>query len=341
MNIVKCLKCEKYIHKASKCPYCGNSLDFEDMEMPPVHENAAADYAKVEDLIENKKYEQALELSDAVVEWMPSFSGIFWLRLLAGSECSCAADLIQKGFDCERNPDFCNALAFSAGIEHSVYVDVKKLVSAARKALRIEVLNHEYQCKMEIDLCSVKKIVESKISAEKKKLFSLWLDLDQTEQRMYALEKDCLLLAKEYSNTLTSASKQASSIKTETECLAECSAEQFHEYQVKIASVLQQSEEARQTLSNLKQHSWVKEFYELVKKRDQQVQTLSEEISSLKNYEDIVQQTLNQVEQIEEQHRLVVHAVDQYDFRKAASLLGQQRYHKVFCSIGLLGSMSE
>ena len=67
---------------------------------------------------------------------MPNLAGIFWLRLLAKNKCSFAAELIEKGFNCEDDADLCNALAFSTEAEHSIYLDIQNMVNAARKALK-------------------------------------------------------------------------------------------------------------------------------------------------------------------------------------------------------------
>ena len=41
MIIVTCHKCGKEIHKADKCPYCGNSTKFGTVNgMTDIHENA-------------------------------------------------------------------------------------------------------------------------------------------------------------------------------------------------------------------------------------------------------------------------------------------------------------
>ena len=71
MKIVKCSKCKKYIPKAVKCFYCGNTLGFDEIDMPSIHENVVAEYSKVESLIENKKFSEAIALSHVVIEWIP------------------------------------------------------------------------------------------------------------------------------------------------------------------------------------------------------------------------------------------------------------------------------
>ena len=84
-----------------------------------------------------------------------------------------------------------------------------------------------------------------------------------------------------------------------------------------------------------KQHPWVHAFNDLVKKRDEQVRLISAEISSLRSYEATIQQTLDQIDRIEERHRKATRAVEAYDFLDAANLLGKDCYSKILHNIGL------
>lgn len=336
MKIVKCAKCKKYIHTTDKCFHCGNTMGFSEVAMPAIHENAAFEYSKVESLVESKKFAEALTISHAVIEWMPNLAGVFWLRLLAKNKCSNTAELIQKGFNCEEDADFCNALTFSTGAERSAYQDVRSMILAAQKALKAEVLNHEYHCKMKTNILQIKKTMKGEVDSHKKKLFALWAKLEETEHSMYTLEKDCILLSKEHSDVLDKAAQAASSIKTETYRLEECTAENLHKYQVRIGNILQQSEQAKDAVENMKkQHPWVKSFNDLVKKRDEQVRQITNEISSLKIYEATVQQTLDEIDKIEQRHRTAIRTVESFDFVDAANLLGKDSYNAVLQSIGL------
>lgn len=336
MKIVKCAKCKKYVHKTNKCLHCGNTMGFDEVEMPAIHENAAVEYSRVESLVESRKYAEALTLSHTVIEWMPNLAGIFWLRLLAKNKCSTTAELIQKGFNCEEDADFCNALTFSTGAERSAYQDVRSVVLAAQKALKAEALNHEYHCKMKTNILQIKKTMKGEVDSRKKKLFALWAELEETEHSMYTLEKDCILLSKEHSDTLDKAAQAAASIKTETYRLEECTAESLHKYQVRIGNILQQSEQAKDAVESMKkQHPWVKSFNDLVKKRDEQVRQITNEISSLKIYEATVQQTLDEIDRIEQRHRTAIRSVEAFDFVDAANLLGKDSYNTVLRNVGL------
>lgn len=83
MKIVRCSKCGKYFYKVNKCFYCGDTSEINEVRESVIHDNAAAQYYKMESLIENRNFEEALSLFDRIIEWIPDNSSAFWLHLLA------------------------------------------------------------------------------------------------------------------------------------------------------------------------------------------------------------------------------------------------------------------
>lgn len=51
MKIVKCSKCGKYFYKVNKCFYCGDTSEINEVRESVIHDNAAAQYYKMESLI--------------------------------------------------------------------------------------------------------------------------------------------------------------------------------------------------------------------------------------------------------------------------------------------------
>lgn len=336
MKIVKCLKCGKYIHKADKCFHCGNTIGFDEIERFEIHENVVGEYLEIESLVKNKKFNEAISLSYTVIEWMPVCPEVFWLRLLAKNKCTSDVELIKKGFDCENDEDLYNALTFSNGVEHDVYLDVRNMVFKARKVLKEAVLNNEYNCKMNTDILLIKKNIPNEMDVRKKNLFSLLSNLEETEHRLYILEMECRLLSKEYCDEIDSAAQAAASIKAEVCRLKECSERNLHKYHIKIENTLQQFEQTKAKMESMKkQHPCVKIFNDLVKKRDEQVRIISNEISSLRTYEATIQRVLNEIDRIEERHRQVIRKVEAYDFLDAVNLLGENCYNNIFRNIGV------
>ena len=280
MKIVKCSKCGKYIHKATRCFHCGNTSGFEEVGGVTVHENVVSEYTRMEVLIEDKKYDEAIILSYTVLEWMPNLAGVFWLRLLAKNKCSTAIGLISKGFPCDEDADFCNALSFSIGEEHSAYVDIQNIVYEIRNSLKREISAHEYKCKSDTKIMQIKRTMQGEIDTRKEKLFSLWSDLEETEHSLYELEMDCRLLIKEHQIGLEEAAQAAAAIKSETYRMKECTADKLHSFQVRMGNVLQQSESSKDSIERMKkQHPWVKSFSDLVSQRNLKVKLIKSEIS--------------------------------------------------------------
>ncbi len=336
MQIVKCSKCGKYIHKAERCFHCGNTKEFEEIASTAVHENVAQDYIHMDVLIEDKKYDEAIALSYTILEWMPNLAGVFWMRLLAKNKCSSAIDLISKGFPCDEDSDFCNALAFSTGEEHSAYLDIQKAISEIRSLLKKEISEHEYGCKSGTNIMQIKKTIQGELDGRKQKLFSLWSDLEDTEHSLYALEMDCKLLTKEHQTGLEKAAQAASAIKSEAYRMEECSADKLHSFQVRMGDVLQQSESSKNSIESMKkQHPWVKSFTEMVSQRNQKVKTINSEIAALANYERTIQQTVSEIERIESRHKTAFIATDRYDFTDAAALLGTDAFNKILQGAGV------
>ena len=147
---------------------------------------------------------------------------------------------------------------------------------------------------------------------------------------------DCRLLSKEYRDALSKATEASNWMKTETYRLEECTVEDLHRYQIRIGIILQESEQAKNAIENMKkQHPWVKSFNELVSKRDRQAQLITAELTSLRDYEATVQQTLAEIDEIEARHKRGIRAVENYNFQDAATILGRDCYNRVFHSIGL------
>lgn len=336
MKIMKCSRCGRYIHKAKQCFHCGNTLEFVEVINIVVHENIASEYARMEALVEDKKYDEAITLSYTVLEWMPNLASAFWLRLLAKNKCSTAIGLISKGFSYDEDSDFCNALRFSTDEEHSVYMDIKKIVSEIKKSLTAQISVHEYKCKSDTNIMQIKGTMAKEIDARKQKLFSLWSDLEKTEHSLYSLEMDCRLLMKEHQTGLERAAQDAFAIKTEAYRMEECPADKLHSYQVKMGNILQLSESSKDSIENMKrQHPWVKSFSDFVAQRDQKVKLINSEISSLKSYERTIQQTLDDVEYIECRHKKALRATDKYNFADAVALIGLDAFNQILRNAGV------
>lgn len=164
----------------------------------------------------------------------------------------------------------------------------------------------------------------------------MWSDLEEIEQALYALEMDCRTLSREHIISLEQAAQDASLLKNQVYKLDECTAESLNSYQVKIGTILQQSEQAKAALMDIKnQHPWVKEHKKLTTKRDKQVNLIATELKSLRDYEVTVNRTLTEIDRIEKSYKEAIIATDKYDFAKAFSLLESDITNMLLQSVGV------
>lgn len=341
MNIVRCNKCGKFIHNEHKCYLCGNQEEFEITPDVSVHKNAVEDYSRMEGLLRMKKYDEVIDLSYKVLEWTPNLAGAFWLRLLANNNCVDTIELISKGFSCDDDSDFCNALLYSEGAEHETYVNIQRIIREIQKILREELQQHELQCKMQTDILQIKNRMQGEIEKRKQKVLALWSELEKTEHALYVIETDSKLLVKEYQIGLETAARIAANIKSETYKLEECEVDELHSFQIRLGHVLLQSESSKESLESMKkQHPWVKNFGELILQRDQLIQNIKAEISSLASYESSVQQTISEINRIEQQHKSALLENEKFKFVEGVALIGLDKFNQILHSVGVSADAS-
>lgn len=337
MIITKCDKCGELMHKAERCFACGNTSGFTKLDSTLIiHENIKDEYENLEHLVKNGKFTEALTLSKVVLEWMPNYSDVFWLRLLAKNRCDSDEALIRKGVSCEESSDYYNAVMFANKAQKKVYLSVAAKISAVKKVLSQYITEHEYSEKSNTTIMQIQSEFPAKIESHRKKLFQLWEELRQVEGQMVSVEKDCLLLVREHKETLNKASSEAVSIKAATYMMDECSAEQLHKYQTQFGNLLYQSEQAKTSIDSMrKQHPWMGTYNTLVAKRDSIISQISNEINTLKAYESRVQSTVSEIERIEARHTAALVSVTKYNFAEIRSLLGESRFMSAYVEAGV------
>lgn len=324
MKIMKCNNCGKLLHITDKCYHCGSVSDFEEIKKPIIHENVEKEYACMQAYLIEKKYEDAISLSHKIIQWMPDFSGVFWMRVLAKNKCSTDSELIQKGFSFYDSADFYNAIKFGDEYEKRVYQDVKSEIEELKKEYLSRLLLNLNKEILGTNILRVNEKMSFEIEQYRNKLFDLWTELEKTEQKLYIIEMKSQLLVQEYKNTLETAHSSSVSIKNQTYQMQECTEDELYSYQVKIDGVLYQSEQAREAIENMKEnHSLVTEFNKLVSERNQQIGQIENELSELRQYEQSVQSIISVVEQIESKYKVALEKLEKYDFCAARNILDQ------------------
>lgn len=337
MIIVRCEKCGQLIHKAGKCFCCGSTIGFEKIPLSLVaHENVHDEFLRIEHLVRISKFEEAIGLSKLVLEWMPSCSDVFWLRVLAKNKCTSDEELICKGFSAAESADYYNAVLFADKTQKKVYSMVVSKIDALKKTLKKAVGEHEYMEKLGTGIVQQQTELHVGIEKKREKLFKLWSELSAVEHNILAIEKDCELLVHEHEEALEIARTDASSLKEKIYKIEECTAEDLHKYQIQLGELLQQSEQARGSIDSMKkQHPWVAACNELLQKRDSIVDQINSELSSLKSYENRVQSTITEIERIEARHKNALNSIESYHFTDARSLLGEDLFAEAFSEAGI------
>lgn len=337
MIITKCDKCGELMHKADRCFACGSTIGFTKVDSTlNIHENVKDEYEKLERLVENEKYDEALTLSKLVLEWMPSCSDVFWLRLLAKNHCNIDEALIRKGISCEDSADYHNAVVYANGTQKKVYTGVAFKIASVKKVLTQYITEHEYSEKANTAIIQIQSEYPAEVESHRKRLFQLWEELEQIEGKIVSVEKDCLLLVHEYKVTLDKSNFEAASIKAKAFKMEQCSAEDFHKYQIQFGELLYQSEQAKNSIDSIRrQHTCMETYNALVKKRDDLVSQINNEINSFKSYENRVQLTVSEIERIEARHIAALISVTKYNFYEIRSLLGENRFMSAFDEVGV------
>ncbi len=337
MIITKCEKCGELMHKADRCFFCGNTAGFGRVENTfTVHENVKDEYELLERLVKNEKYDEAIKLSKQVLEWMPSCSDVFWLRLLAKNRCNNDEALIRKGVDCESSADYQNALMFADETQRKVYTSVALKIATVKDVLCKYITEHEYSEKGSTSIVQYQSEYPTELAAYRTKLFELWKELKDIESYIAAVENDCLLLVNEHKETLVQASSDAAKIKVDVYKMEQCTEESLHKYQIQFGNLLHQSEQAKTAIDSMRrQHPWIDSYNTLVKKRDEVVAKINSEINSLKSYENRVRATVSEIEKIEARHSSAQVSVARYRFSEVRNLLGENLFTSAFSVAGL------
>ena len=338
MMIVKCQKCGELIHEADKCLFCGNTANFVTVDtMPIVHENVKDEYAKFEKFIKLGKGVDALNLSDAIMKWMPFCAEFYWGRLLARYGCSTDKALICKGFSSEDH-DFCNALLYANEVEKKVYLRVASKTADLKDALLRLVTEHEYCEKNKTPILKIDTEFAKELDERRLGLLDLWKELKKSEEQILALENDCLLLTNEYRETLQYAKRGAEAIKNAAFKVDECPIEELHTFQTHFGKLLYQSEQAKGTLNSMRsQHPWMKTYSSLVKNRDELISKIKIEIDSLKKYEGNIQLTVAEIEKIENLHKEARHSINMWEFTdfRVHNLIGDDQLAAALAEAGI------
>lgn len=335
MKIVKCSRCGKTLIKSNKCYHCGNLREFDFIRSVNPTGNAADKLLRLEQLVSEKKYEDALAISFEVIEWLPDESSVYWFRLLARNQCSDASELIAHGFDYINDADIHNAVRYAPANEKQIYSDIQDAVRKLQGALLEAISVHRINSISATGIVQAKKDAAREIESRRKRITALWNELEDIEAQMYLLETDCKLVAREHQASLSSTAKAADSTKNEIYRLSECTEENRRKYIAYLTAYEKESNESKFALINLRSdYESARKFNALAADRDRKSSEVSDEISNLRKYEQNLRRKIAEVEKIETRHNAAVQATENFNFSDAAALLGMQSFSTVLNQSG-------
>lgn len=337
MIINRCIKCGKLIHEAGKCFWCGNTVEFTRVNTNVVvHDNVKQEYSQLELLLKNEKYDEILEFSDVILEWMPFCSDIFWIRLLAKHKCNTDEALIYKGFSCDYSGDYYNAVLYADEMQKDIYLSVADKISSAKVSLVKCIREHEYKEKYNTSIMKIQSEYDYEIENYRNKLFSNWEKLNQVENKMAIAEKDYLLTTYEYKDALDKVSQSAVVIQYKACTLERCSATEYQWFVSQFDSLTLQSDQAKKNLDSIEKSEVIDDYDALIKKRDEFISKIKEDIKSMKEYEDYVKSTISEIEKIEIRHKLALDDVERCNFSEVRRLIGETSFVLAFKEAGIV-----
>lgn len=341
MIIIKCNKCGGLLHKTDKCFACGNIGNFEKVSISiDIHEKVYEEYERLEKLVRNGEFEEAISLSETVLEWMPFCSDIFWLIILSKNKCKTDDELIRKGFSAAESSDYYNAVLFGTEEQKKAYALVAEKIDDVQKTLRNTIIKHEYSEKTATSIIQLQEEFQAEIESRRNKLIDLWKQLEEVEHEMLVTEKDCNLLVEEYKDTLSSTRISANHLKKQIYEMkiksAEFDADVYHKYNTKFDDLLHESEEAKKALDTMKkQHPLITAYNNLEVKRNDLVNLITNELTSMQLYENQVKTTVSEIEQIEIRHKDALKALLSYRFEDIRRMLGDNQFEASFTEAGI------
>ena len=337
MIIVKCSECGTYMHKNDRCYICGNTKNFDTIfSDSAIHSNVRFEFEKLETLISNGKFEEALVLSNDVLEWMPNFSSAFWLKLLAKNHCKNDEELIKKGFSYSESAEYYNACKYANEHQKEIYEFITKIIEDTKNNLLNKIDKIEYREKELLPVIQYSEEIPVETEKFKNRLFSLWSDLRKIESNIISTEMDCKLLHKECETALLSTKRKADLLEKEVAKLTECPEDDFHNYKIQFSDLLYLTEQAIISIDfKTRPHPWVTEYQRLVNERNKVCSEIAAELNKMKDYQTKIKAVISSIEKIEEKSQKAKNCVEKYEFIFAKKFLGETEYSDAFLKAGV------
>lgn len=338
MKIVVCESCGRLIHRAERCYHCGSGEMYPSEYQVELHSAAAENYARMEELLSHGEYQQVLELSEQVLEWMGFSSEVYWMRLLARSGCSTDRELLAMGADLEEDPDYYNAIRHAEAEEHQVYLDLRDQMDSVREALAGLLRRHFREEKLALGLKDCQQELDRQLEAGKPRVLELWEQLVQMEDQIRTLDARSQAALRPHREVLALAQSQANAIRKNVSELKECDEQQFRNHILELSAALRMSEGARLALEEMMEHHpWAAEYQRLKEERDDIQWKLIQEVRKLSNQAEKLEELLSKLEALEAQEAEALRTIEKGTFRQARGILGEETFAQALTGAGVMG----
>ena len=351
MKIMQCSNCNRYIFNSDKCIHCNIDAKKEEIIELKVNGNATDRLKYIEVMIEGKKFKNAIDEIEKVVEWLPEVSYIFWLKVLAKNKCSNVREVIGKGVELGDDPDFYKALKLSKDVEHEIYLDIQKTLLSLKNMFResiVEQLNRE---KRETGIVEETNRFDQMLKDCTKELLNEWTKFDDIETRINLLYKNIQLSLNEHLSALKDCEKKSEklynklpninrlkngSFDSDKFDLMRISEETIYSCEIEAGCLTSFFEMEKNEIEGyIENHPWISEIRELEVLRDEKKEDIEAYIREIKNCKSRMGKIISQVHEIEDKYNAVLSSLDRYSFKAAIDILGEDSIDKIYKKCGV------
>lgn len=321
MKIARCQRCGRIILFYGNCYFCKNSVDFEFLANELQNAETSTDIALMESYVQKKKFEEALELSNGLLEKSPTCSAIYWLRLIAQNKLSLDAGISELEYSFADDPNFINALRHSTGLEHQAYDELKKELEKKKQFVINELKRRKKEAISSTNIVSYRKELSETISEKQDIVFSLWRDLSRCEDELLSVVLKQKILQSAFSGELTMAVEESKKICNQT--YSECSEEVARSMQNKIRKVAELSNRAKDELETLaKSETSSEHIKQYTAQQDDLLSKIAEETASLDKLMIAAKATINNIRSIQQRYNQAIADAENNDYSAAYVMIG-------------------
>lgn len=301
-----------------------------------IHPSAFDSIKAVVLFIKEGNFEKANKFMSSVIEYMPTDSMIFWLRIFIENKCTNDEELMNKGFNYNISPSYYNAIKYASSSQKAFYNEFVKKLDELKNGLYKATTSDCCRQMLNTDIMNKKNSLTIQIGKLESELNDLWCKLNAKENEMIIVEKDFLFAVEPYASTIKKAVVKTNEIKDAVYELSEVEDDDFVSYNVQLDALISASNEAKQKyIEYSKNSSLANEYKNLSKERDVINWEIVKKIEEMKNIQLEMRTLISKVDIIDKKHNIGLDMICNYDFSNISSLIGRDNYDNVLNQVGL------